>query len=40
MHGGTVQAKSEGNDKGTEIIIRVPLNRPAGGTGTQHSASE
>ena len=28
LHGGTVQARSEGNDKGTEIIIRLPLRRP------------
>jgi len=28
MHGGTVQARSEGAGKGTEIIVRLPL-RPA-----------
>jgi PAS domain S-box-containing protein len=29
MHGGTVQARSEGEDKGTEIIVRLPLRKPA-----------
>jgi PAS domain S-box-containing protein len=28
MHGGTVQAKSEGNDMGAEIIVRLPLRQP------------
>ena len=27
MHGGTVQAKSEGADKGTEISVRLPLRQ-------------
>ena len=30
MHGGTVQARSEGSDRGTEIIVRVPARRPVG----------
>jgi PAS domain S-box-containing protein len=28
LHGGSVQARSEGNDKGTEIAVRLPLRRP------------
>jgi signal transduction histidine kinase len=28
MHGGSVQARSEGNDKGAEIIVRLPLRQP------------
>jgi PAS domain S-box-containing protein len=28
LHGGSVQAKSEGKDRGTEIIVRLPLRRP------------
>ena len=27
LHGGSVQARSEGNEKGTEIIVRLPLRR-------------
>lgn len=30
MHGGTVQARSEGSDRGTEIIVRVPARRSQG----------
>jgi PAS domain S-box-containing protein len=29
MHGGSVQAKSEGAGKGAEIIVRLPLRQPA-----------
>jgi two-component system CheB/CheR fusion protein len=28
LHGGSVQAKSDGKDQGTEIIVRLPLRRP------------
>jgi PAS domain S-box-containing protein len=28
MHRGTVQARSEGEDKGAEIIVRLPLRKP------------
>jgi two-component system CheB/CheR fusion protein len=31
LHGGTVQAKSEGESKGAEIIVRLPLRRPGAG---------
>jgi signal transduction histidine kinase len=31
MHGGTVQAKSEGDDMGAEIIVRLPLRQPTAG---------
>ena len=37
MHGGTVEARSEGANRGTEIVVRLPLTafeaapRPAGG---------
>jgi PAS domain S-box-containing protein len=30
MHGGTVQARSEGQDKGAEMIVRLPLRRRPG----------
>jgi PAS domain S-box-containing protein len=30
MHGGTVQARSEGDGKGAEIIVRLPLRQAAG----------
>ena len=35
IHGGTVQARSEGAGKGAEIIIRLPLQRPAGADALQ-----
>jgi CheY-like chemotaxis protein len=29
MHGGSVEAKSDGTDRGTEVIVRLPLTTPA-----------
>jgi signal transduction histidine kinase len=34
-HGGTVQAKSEGDGKGAEIIVRLPLKRQSAGCTSQ-----
>lgn len=31
MHGGTVAARSDGPGQGAEILVRLPLERPAGG---------
>ena len=30
MHGGTIEAQSEGRDKGTTFRVRLPLTVPAG----------
>ena len=32
MHGGTVEARSEGEGQGSEFLVRLPLATPAGGS--------
>jgi signal transduction histidine kinase/ActR/RegA family two-component response regulator len=32
MHGGTVEARSEGPDQGSEFVVRLPLDPPASGS--------
>src|SRR4029078_5826097 len=37
LHGGTVEALSEGPGKGTEFVVRLPLRLPVGGDGAEHT---
>jgi CheY-like chemotaxis protein len=38
MHGGTIEAKSEGRDKGSEFIVRLPVAQGDSGSKARSSA--
>ncbi len=40
LHGGDVGARSEGPDRGTEIVVRLPLEQPAASSSESSVASE